>query len=121
MSLDLITSAAIGTLGWVGILARNYYTQITNLRIKEAEQNQANEQRRIEKQEGYFERLFQLFTMMVGEEKDERIAFQHEMTRLISELTNCSRSMSGDMGALSFEITKIGKRLENACSDTAKQ
>lgn len=121
MSLDLITSAAIGTLGWVGILARNYYTQITNLRIKEAEQAQINEQRRIEKQEGYFERLFQLFTMMVGEEKDERLAFQHEMTRLISELANCSRGMGSDMANLSFEISRIGKRLENACSETNKQ
>ena len=118
--MDLVTSATLGALGWLGILARNYYTQMANLRIEEARQAQINEQRRIEKQEGYFERLFQLFTLMVGEEKDERLAFQNEMARVASDLANSNRSMSDDMRNLSLQISGIAKKLEDAYATTIR-
>ncbi len=121
MNMDLLASAAIGALGWLGILARNYYTQMANLRIEEARQAQTNEQRRIEKQEGYFERLFQLFTLMVGEEKDERLAFQNEMARVGNDLANSNRAFSEDMRNLSSGIGGIAKRLEDTCSTTIRQ
>lgn len=121
MNMDLITSATLGALGWLGILARNYYTQMANLRIEEAKQSQINEQRRIEKQEGYFERLFQLFTMMVGEEKDERLAFQNEMARVASDLANYNRAMSSDMRNLSLGISELAKKLEDAYATTIRQ
>lgn len=121
MNMDLVTSAALGTLGWVGLLARNYYTEMAKLRIEEAKQAQTNEQRRIEKQEGYFERLFGIFTMMVGEEKDERLAFQHEMARVANDLANFNRSMSDDMRNLTLEMSKIAKRIEDTCGTTARQ
>lgn len=111
MNLDIITSAVVGTLGWVGMLSRNYYTQLASLRIQEAKQAQENEQRRIEKQEGYFERLFQLFTMMVGEEKDERLAFQNEMVRVANQLSNHNREISE-------HLSRLAARIEASCSTT---
>lgn len=118
MNMDLITSAAIGTLGWVGILAKNYYTQMASLRVKEAEQAQINEQRRIEKQEGYFERLFSIFTQVIGEEKDERLAFQHEMERIGRLLYDSSSGIRDDMRELKNDISSIANRVESACSST---
>lgn len=111
MNLDIVTSALVGTLGWVGLLSKNYYTQLANLRIQEAKQAQENEQRRIEKQESYFERLFQLFTLMVGEEKDERLAFQNEMVRVASEICKHNREMSE-------HLARLARRIEATCSPT---
>ena len=121
MSIDLIVSATLGTLGWLGLLARNYYSQMANLRIEEARQSQINEQRRIEKQEGYFERLFQLFTLTIGEEKDERIAFQHEMTRVAQDLSNSSRSMEDNMKNLAIDMAEIARVVQAACDSTIRE
>jgi hypothetical protein len=95
----------------VGLLSKNYYTQLANLRIQEAKQAQENEQRRIEKQESYFERLFQLFTLMVGEEKDERLAFQNEMVRVANDLSKHNREMSE-------HLARLALRIEATCSPT---
>lgn len=111
MNMDLITSAAIGGIGWIGLLAKNYFTQMANLRIKEAEQAAQNEQRRIEKQESYYERLFGLFMQTVGEEKDERLAFQHEMTRIGSQLLENQVKSTNHLNALVA-------RIENSCATT---
>jgi len=111
MNLDIVTSAVVGALGWVGLLSRNYYTQMANLRIQEAKQAQENEQRRIEKQESYFERLFGLFTMMVGEEKDERLAFQNEMVRVANEISHHNREISE-------HLSRLTARLEASCGTT---
>ena len=76
--MDIISGAVLGGIGWLGVLAKSYYTDMAKLAIERSKQEQENEQRRIEKNEKYFEILLQNLLCLVGEEKDTRLQIAQE-------------------------------------------
>ena len=38
--------AIVGGIGWIGVLAKNYYTEMAKLAIERSKQDQKNEQNR---------------------------------------------------------------------------
>ena len=62
--------ALTGATGWIGYLARNYFSNLASIKLEEVRNRQENAQRQIENQEKYFEILLQNILVVVGEEKD---------------------------------------------------
>lgn len=115
--MDLITGAIVGGIGWVGLLAKNYYTDMAKLAIERSQQEQENEQRRIQKSEKYFEILFQNLLTLVGEEKDVRLALMQEINQTLREITKSNLELNKDIKLLIERVVNLeGQAFED---DTA--
>lgn len=70
MIIDPATLAVVGGAGWVSILARNYYTQMTSIAIQRAKDDRDNEQKRISREREQFDIVFQNLLTRVNEERE---------------------------------------------------
>lgn len=108
--MDLITGAIVAAIGWIGLLAKNYYTDMAKLAIERSQQEQENEQRRIQKSEKYFEILFQNLLTLVGEEKDVRLALMQEINQTLREMTKCNLELNKDVKLLIERVVNLEER-----------
>ena len=108
--MDLITGAIVGGIGWVGLLAKNYYTDMAKLAVERSQQEQENEQRRIQKSEKYFEILFQNLLTLVGEEKDSRLAQMQETNQNLREITRSNTELNNDVRLLISQTCPVEER-----------
>lgn len=108
--MDLITGAIVGGVGWVGLLAKNYYTDMAKLAVERSQQESENEQRRIEKSEKYFEILFQNLLTLVGEEKDIRLALMQEINQVLREITKSNVELNKDIKLLIERVVRIEEK-----------
>ena len=111
--MDIISGAVLGGIGWLGVLAKSYYTDMAKLAIERSKQEQENEQRRIEKSEKYFEILLQNLLSLVGEEKDTRLQLAQETNDTLRRMIISNNQIHDDMKTL---ITNI--RNSNASAPT---
>ena len=102
--MDIISGAVLGGIGWLGVLAKSYYTDMAKLAIERSKQEQENEQRRIEKNEKYFEILLQNLLSLVGEEKDVRLQIMQEINETLRRLTISNNEIHDDMKILNSAI-----------------
>ena len=98
--MDLITGAIVGGITWVGVLAKNYYTEMAKLAVERSKDDRANEQRRIEKQEKYFEILFQHILLVVGEEKDRQLMLQQQILEVSKQVIESLEKVKRSVDAL---------------------
>lgn len=79
--MEPVTLALIAGIGWISVLARNYYTQMATLAIERVKLDQANsedrrkidrqnEQERLEREREQFDIIFQNLLTRVNEERD---------------------------------------------------
>lgn len=108
--MDLITGAIVGGIGWVGLLAKNYYTDMAKLAVERSQQEQENEQRRIQKSEKYFEILFQNLLTLVGEEKDIRLALMQEINQVLREIVKSNTDLNKDIKLLIERVVSLEER-----------
>ena len=102
--MDIISGAVLGGIGWLGVLAKSYYTDMAKLAIERSKQEQENEQRRIEKNEKYFEILLQNLLCLVGEEKDTRLQIAQETNDTLRKVIISNNQVHDDMKFLIANI-----------------
>lgn len=85
--------ALTGATGWLGYLARNYFTNLASIKLEETRNRQENAQRQIENQEKYFEILLQNILLVVGEEKDRGLALQEQIVNTNKALIESNQTV----------------------------
>jgi hypothetical protein len=115
--MEPLSGVIIAGLGGLGILAKNYYTDMAKLAIERSRQEQENEQRRIEKSEKYFEILLQNLLSLVGEEKDIRLQIMQEINATLRELTRSNTQLHSDIKLLIERVVSLEE--ETFGQDTA--
>jgi uncharacterized membrane-anchored protein YhcB (DUF1043 family) len=81
MIMEPISLAIIGGIGWIGVLARNYYTELIKIALERsrreqelatenASRQQQNEQDRISRERQQFDIVFQNLLTRVNEERE---------------------------------------------------
>ncbi|WP_055075028.1 hypothetical protein [Pseudanabaena sp. 'Roaring Creek'] len=75
--------AIIGGVGWIGVLARNYYTEMATIAIERSKREQQNEQERIKREREQFDIVFQNLLTRVNEERDVIQALIMELKQVI--------------------------------------
>jgi hypothetical protein len=104
--MDIVSGAVIGIVGWVGVLAKNYYTQMAEVAIERSKREQLNEQERVQREREQFDIVFQNLLTRVNEEREI-------IQSLIAELKNViERSAEIDKEVL-LELNQI-RRERNA-------
>lgn len=68
--MDPASLAIIGGVGWIGVLARNYYTEMARIAIERSKLEQTNEQQRVIREREQFDIIFQNLLTRVNEERD---------------------------------------------------
>lgn len=117
--MELITPAIIGGIGWIGLLAKAYYTDMAKLAVKRSELDQLNEQRRIEKSEQYFEMLLQRLLVQTGEQEDKRQALEEQLIRVGTELVNSSHEVRDEIKSLRIEQNELNRAIKRTTNTTA--
>ena len=102
--MDILSGAVLAGIGWLGVLAKSYYTDMAKLAVERSKQEQENEQRRIEKNEKYFEILLQNLLSLVGEEKDIRLQIAQETNDTLRKLVISNNQVHDDMKFLIANI-----------------
>ena len=72
--------ALVGAMGWIGLLARGYFSSLAAIKLEEAKNRQQNAQRLIENQEKYFEILLKNILVSVKELRQSN-ELMHEQLR----------------------------------------
>lgn len=85
--------ALTGATGWLGYVARNYFTNLAAIKLEEVRNRQENAQRQIENQEKYFEILLQNILVVVGEEKDRGLAMQEQIVNTNNRLIESNQEV----------------------------
>lgn len=83
MSLDPVSVAIVGACGWVGLLARNYYTEMAAIAVERSRRDGINEQERLNREREQFDIVFQNLLTRVNEERDVIQALLSELRRTI--------------------------------------
>lgn len=84
MTMDPASLAIIGGVGWVSVLARNYYTEMARIAIERSKLEQQNEQERIKREREQFDIVFQNLLTRVNEERDVIQALIIELKQVIT-------------------------------------
>lgn len=111
---DVLLAGIFAGVGWVGYLARNYFTELAAIKLEEARNNQENEQRRIEKQEKYFEMLLQNILGVVGEEKDRLLSVQEQVIQTHIKLLESNEQIIRHLENLTSGATELKQEIK-AC------
>lgn len=85
MSMDPASLAIIGGVGWIGVLARNYYTEMAAIAVERSKREQKNEQERINREREQFDIVFQNLLTRVNEERDVIQALIQELRQIIHQ------------------------------------
>ncbi|WP_146048810.1 hypothetical protein [Pseudanabaena sp. BC1403] len=116
---DLVTPSIMAGIGWIGLLAKTYYTDMAKLAVKRSELDQQNEQRRIEKSEQYFEMLLTRLLLQAGEQEDKRQALEEQLIRVGTELVNSNHEIRDELKGLRVEQNELNKAIRRTTSTTA--
>lgn len=81
--MDPASLAVIGGVGWIGVLAKNYYTQMAQIAIDRSKREYENEQERIKREREQFDIVFQNLLTRVNEERDVIQSLIHELRQSI--------------------------------------
>lgn len=119
MMNELITSAIIGGIGWIGLLAKTYYTDMAKLAVKRAELDQQNEQNRIKKGDEYFELLLRRLLLQAGEQEDKRQALEEQLIRVGTELVSSNHEIRDEIKSLRVEQNELNRVIRQTTSTTA--
>ncbi|OYQ66643.1 hypothetical protein B9G53_03490 [Pseudanabaena sp. SR411] len=117
--MEILTPAIIGGIGWIGLLAKDYYTKMAAIALKRSELDQENEQRRIEKAESYFELLLQRLLMQAGEQEDKRQALEERLIRALTDLVNSNHEIRDELHSLRNEQNNLNRQILKTTSTTA--
>jgi ABC-type histidine transport system ATPase subunit len=91
--MEPISLAIIGGVSWIGLLAKNYYTEMTKLAIERAARQEQNEQDRIKREREQFDIVFQNLLTRVNEERDVIQALISEIKQSIDRSADVDREL----------------------------
>ena len=116
--MDPVSLAIVGGVGWIGVLAKNYYTEMARLAVERSKQDQKNEQNRIEKSEKVFDILLGNVLTLVGEEKDSRLFNQQQMEQTLRELINSNNQAHADWQNVREDMRSLITTIRNTTAET---
>jgi hypothetical protein len=104
---DLIVDAAaltvVGLVGWIGVLARNYYTEMAKIAIERSKDERKNEQERVAREREQFDIVFQNLLTRVNEERDVIQALINELREVLRQGNELDRQIIGEIDHLRRE------------------
>jgi hypothetical protein len=83
MNPDPVSLAIISACGWIGLLARNYYTEMAAIAVERSRRDAVNEQERLNREREQFDIVFQNLLTRVNEERDVIQALLLELKQVI--------------------------------------
>lgn len=89
--------AIIGGVGWIGVLARNYYTEMAAIAIERSKREQQNEQERIKREREQFDIVFQNLLTRVNEERDVIQSLIQELRQIIQQSMQVDREVLSEL------------------------
>ena len=116
--MDPISLAIVGGIGWIGLLAKNYYTEMAKLAVDRSKQDQKNEQNRIEKSEKVFDVLLQNVLTLVGEEKDSRLFYMQQIDQTLRELIQSNNQAHKDSQNVRDDMRSLIAAIRNTTAET---
>lgn len=117
---DLVTPSIMAGIGWIGLLAKTYYTDMAKLAVKRSELDQQNEQRRIEKSEQYFEMLLTRLLTQAGEQEDKRLELEERLVRVGNDLVNSNHEIRDEIKSLRLEQNNLVNIIRQTTMTTAR-
>jgi rubrerythrin len=116
--MEPVSLAILGGIGWIGVLAKNYYTEMARLAVERSKQDQKNEQNRIEKSEKVFDILLGNVLTLVGEEKDSRLFNQQQMEQTLRELIKSNNQAHADWQNVREDMRSLITTIRNTTAET---
>ena len=114
----LIAPSIMSGIGWIGLLAKNYYTDMAKLAIKRAEQDQNNEQRRLDKSEQYFEMLLNRLLVQNGEQEDKRLALEEQLIKVGQDISLKLEQLRDEIHSLTVEQAHLKHTIQKTTDPT---
>lgn len=111
MNLDPASLAIISACGWIGLLARNYYTEMVKIAIERQRRDQTNEQERLNREREQFDIVFQNLLTRVNEERDVIQALLQELRNIIEKSVDVDRQVVS-------ELNEVRRYLYSATANT---
>lgn len=97
MNLDPVSLAIISACGWIGLLARNYYTEMVAIAVERSRRDSVNEQERLNREREQFDIVFQNLLTRVNEERDVIQALLNELKGTIDRSTEVDREVVSEL------------------------
>lgn len=97
MNLDPVSLAIISACGWIGLLARNYYTEMVAIAVERSRRDGVNEQERLNREREQFDIVFQNLLTRVNEERDVIQALLMELRQVIERSIDVDNRMISEM------------------------
>ena len=116
--MEPVSIAIVGGVGWIGVLAKNYYTEMAKLAVDRSKQDQKNEQSRIEKSEKVFDVLLQNVLTLVGEEKDSRLFYMQQIDETLRELIKSNNQVHLDNQGVRDDMRSLITTIRNTTAET---
>jgi len=95
--VDPVSLAVIGGVGWIGVLSKNYYTEMVKIAIERSKREQINEQERLNREREQFDIVFQNLLTRVNEERDVVQSLIQELKQIISKSTDMDREVFSEL------------------------
>lgn len=111
MAVDPVSLAIISACGWIGLLARNYYTEMAAIAVEKFRRDGVNEQERLNREREQFDIVFQNLLTRVNEERDMIQALLLDLrqviersidvdNRVISKMNEIERVIGSTLGSI---------------------
>ena len=111
MAVDPVSLAIISACGWIGLLARNYYTEMAAIAVERSRRDGVNEQERLNREREQFDIVFQNLLTRVNEERDVIQALLMELRQIIE------RSIDVDSRVLR-ELSEVRRVIDSVTGNT---
>ncbi|NUN66353.1 hypothetical protein HCU40_16735 [Pseudanabaena biceps] len=103
--MDLTALGVIGGMGWLGILARNYSTEMIKIAIEKQRKENENQQERLDREREQFDIVFQNLLTRVNEERDTIQAILLELRMSIDRSAEVDRQIVAEMIEVRMALT----------------
>ena len=97
MAVDPVSLAIISACGWIGLLARNYYTEMAAIAVERSRREGVNEQERLNREREQFDIVFQNLLTRVNEERDMIQAILLDLRQVIERSIDVDNRVISEM------------------------
>lgn len=109
MAVDPVSLAIISACGWIGLLARNYYTEMVKIAVDRERREHENEQEELQRTRMQFDIIFQNLLTRVNEERDTIQALLAELRTAIQSSIEVDRLVAAELVEVRKTLASSGR------------